>query len=165
MVVDYTINITSAIGTRSFQVGSNITTFTIGSLRPYSTYTCIIAAHTSIGQGPFSIGVTLMTPEDVPEAPPISISQRNIMSRSVDLSWMAPRRDMQNGVIRYFIIEAYENDTGNNLTYRTLSAQTRYTVSNLHPYYTYSIRVRAVTVGVGPLSTATNVNTLQDGKT
>ena len=86
------------------------------------------------------------------------------MSRSVDLSWVAPRLDRQNGVIRYYIIEAYENDTGNTLTYQTLSDQTSFAVGNLHPFYTYSIRIQAVTVGSGPLSLTLTVNTLQDSE-
>jgi receptor-type tyrosine-protein phosphatase Q len=163
IVVDYTINITSSVGTSTVQVGSNITTYVLGSLRPYIAYTCIIAAHTSVGQGPFSVGVTLTTPEGVPEAPPTSISQNNVMARSVDLSWSPPRSDLQNGVIRYYSLEVYENNTGNSSTYQTLSAQTSYTIRNLHPYYTYSIRILAVTVGPGPLSISHTVNTLEAG--
>ncbi len=164
IVTDYTINITSSIGFRSLRVGSNITTFIVGSLRPYITYSCVIAAHTSVGRGPFSVNVTLTTPEGAPEAPPILITQNNVLSRSVDLSWAAPRSDLQNGVIRYYIIEAYENDTGNTLTYQTPSDQTRFVLSNLHPYYTYTVRIRAVTVSSGPLSVSFTVNTPQDCK-
>lgn len=164
IVVDYTINITSSLGTNTISVGSNITTYTVGSLRPYVAYTCIIAAHTSVGRGPFSVGVTLTTPEGAPEAPPTSILQRNVMPRSADLSWVPPRSDLQNGVIRYYVLEVYENNTGNSSTYQTLSAQTSITISTLHPYYTYSIRILAVTVGPGPLSVSHTVNTLQAGK-
>ena len=164
IVVDYTINVTSSVGFSSFRVGSNTTTYILGSLRPYIAYTCVIAAHTSFGRGPFSVNVTLTTPEDAPGAPPVSITQNNVMSRSVDLAWAAPRSDMQNGVIRYYVIEAYENDTRNTLTYQTLSALTRFTLSNLHPYYTYTIRIQAVTVSSGPLSVSLTVNTLQDSK-
>ena len=164
IIIDYTINVTSSLGSHSFQVGSGVTTYSLASLRPYVAYTCIIAAHTSVGQGPFGTNVTLTTPEDAPEAPPVMLSRRNVMSRSVDLSWVAPRHDRQNGVIRYYTIEAYENDTGNTLTYQTLSDQTSFAMGNLHPYYTYSIRIQAVTVGSGPLSLALTVNTLQDSE-
>ena len=163
IIVDYTINVTSSVVTNSYQVGSDSTSFTIGSLRPYVAYTCIIAAHTAIDHGPFGAAVTLTTPEDVPEAPPIFITQQNVMSRSVDLSWVAPRSDMQNGVVRYYIIEAHENNTGNTTTIQTLSAQTSFTVGDLHPYYTYTMRILAVTTGPGPFSIGHTVNTLQDG--
>ena len=164
IIIDYTINVTSSLGSSSFRVGSGVTTYILASLRPYVAYTCIIAAHTSVGQGPFGTNVTLTTPEDAPEAPPVMLSSRNVMSRSVDLSWVAPRRDRHNGIIRYYIIEAYENDTGNTLTYQTLSDQTSLAVGNLHPFNTYSIRIQAVTVGSGPLSLALTVKTLQDSE-
>ena len=165
IITDYTINVTSTVGFTNFRVGSNTTTYVLRSLRPYISYSCVMAAHTSVGRGPFSANVTLTTPEDAPGAPPISITQNMVTSRSVDLSWVAPRSDMQNGVIRYYIIEAYENDTGNMLTYQTPSAQASLTVSSLHPDYTYTIRIRAVTVSSGPLSASITVNTLQDSKT
>ena len=38
------------------------------------------------------------------------------------------------------------------------------TVYSLHPYYFYEIRVAAVTVGPGPFSMATVVQTQQDSK-
>ena len=164
LIVHYTITITSSVGNTTVQVGSNRTSLTIGSLRPYTAYTCIVSAHTIIGQGPFSRGTTLTTPEDAPEAPPTSIFQRNLLSRSVELSWTAPRADLRNGVIRYYVLEAYENNTRNTSTYQTLSSQTSFTISNLHPFYTYSIRISAVTVGPGPSSLSHTVNTLQDGK-
>lgn len=164
IVVDYTINISSTAGNRSVIVGSNITSFTLTSLSPYVAYTCIIAAHTSAGRGPFSGGVTLTTPEDVPEAPPLTISHSNTRSRSVDLAWMPPRSDNQNGVIRYYLIEAYENATGNTLTYQTPSALTSFTINNLHPHYTYSIRIAAVTTGAGPYSVSYSILTMQDSK-
>ena len=164
IITDYTINVSSSLSNSSVLVGSNTTTFLLTSLRPYLAYTCLIAAHTSVGRGPFSVGVTLTTPEDVPEAPPIMISHSNVMSRSVDLSWSAPRSDRQNGVIRYYVIEAYENDTGNTTLYQTPSALTSFTVSSLHPYYTYTFRIAAITTGRGPLSTSYPVLTAQDSK-
>ena len=164
VIIDYTINITSSLGKSSFQVQSSATTYTITALRPFIAYTCVIAAHTTVGRGPFGGSVTLTTPEDAPEAPPEMVSQSNVMSRSVDLSWAAPRSDRQNGIIRHYIIEAYENDTGNTLTYQTPSDLTNFTLNNLHPYYTYSIRIHAFTVGPGPVSIAHTVNTLQDSK-
>ncbi len=90
IVTDYTVSVYSSIGNSSFQIGSNDTTYTLTSLRPYITYTCIVAAHTSIGQGPFSTNITVTTPEDAPQAPPVMVTQNNVMSRSVTLSWVAP---------------------------------------------------------------------------
>lgn len=164
IVTDYTISVTSTIGNSSFQIGSNATTYTLSSLRPFITYTCVIAPHTSIGQGPFSTSITITTPEDAPEAPPVAVTQSNVMSRSVVLTWVAPRGDRQNEVIRHYIVEAYENITGNTLTYQTPSDQTNIIVSNLHPFYVYTMRIQAVTVGPGPLSAPVAVKTMEDSK-
>lgn len=164
IITDYTINISSNLGISNILVGSNTTSFTLTSLRPFVAYTCVIAAHTSIGQGPFSTSMTLTTPEDVPEAPPVTISHKNLLSRSVELSWVAPRSDRQNGIIRYYIIEAYENITGNVLTYQTLADQTSFTVSSLHPYYTYTIQIAAFTIGAGYFSAPYTIRTIQDGE-
>ena len=164
IIIDYSINITSTTSSSSFLIGSNATQYVIGSLKPYVSYSCIIAAHTSVGQGPFSNSISLTTPEDSPRAPPMMLLQSNLQSRSVEIYWKAPTAAMQNGVIRYYNIEAYESNTGNNLTYQTPSSQERFTLNNLHPYYSYAIRVSAVTVVPGPLSSPINVNTLQDSK-
>jgi len=92
------------------------------------------------------------------------LTRDNLLSRSVEISWTAPVVEQQNGVIRYYNIEAYESTTGNNLTYQTPSSQEHFTLNNLHPYYSYAIRVSAVTVGPSPLSSPININTLQDSK-
>lgn len=164
IVTDYTISVTSTIGNSSFQIRSNVTTYALTSLRPFITYTCAVAAHTSIGQGPFSTSITITTPEDAPEAPPVTIAQSNVMSRSAVLTWVAPRSDRQNGVIRHYVVEAYEYITGNTLIYQTPSDQTSIVVSNLHPFYTYTVRIQAVTVSAGPLSSPITVNTMEDSK-
>ena len=40
---------------------------------------------------------------------------------------------------------------------------TSLTLTSLHPYYVYSFSVAAVTVGIGPYSTAINTTTDEDG--
>ena len=106
----------------------------------------------------------MTTPEDAPEAPPVAVTQSNVLSHSVVLSWVAPRSDRQNGVIRHYIIEAYENVTGSTLTYQTPSDQATLVVSNLHPFYAYTMRILAVTVSPGPLSAPIAVHTMEDSK-
>ena len=64
MITAYTINITSEDGMSMTQMVFSGTSFRLESLRPFVSYTCSIAAHTSVGQGPFSTTVTATTPED-----------------------------------------------------------------------------------------------------
>ena len=47
-----------------FEFSTSNNTLTIASnLRPYNTYTCVIAAETVVGQGPFSVNVPFTTHE------------------------------------------------------------------------------------------------------
>lgn len=60
----FTINVSAVETGEDFQLTSTTTSITVTSLRPYTTYRCIIAASTSVGIGPFSTVFTLVTPED-----------------------------------------------------------------------------------------------------
>ena len=71
--------------------------------------------------------------------------------------------ELQNGVIRHYQVVAFEVNTNSTLTYRA-TANTAFTVGELHPYYMYRFAVQAVTVATGPLSTYVSVLTLQDGQ-
>ena len=64
LIVGYTINITDLETGERYQHLSTSTNITIGSLTPFTTYICIIAARTNIGIGPFSTVVTVQTLED-----------------------------------------------------------------------------------------------------
>ena len=98
-----------------------------------------------------------------PGAAPTMLTASNITATSVILSWEPPESDLQNGVIRHYLIQVFETQTGNNLTYQA-TAHTVFTVADLHPFYTYSFSVQAVTVAAGPLSLPQSVRTLEDGK-
>ena len=91
------------------------------------------------------------------------LTASNITATSVTLSWEPPESDLQNGVIRHYLIQVFEYQTGSNLTYQA-TAHTVFTVGDLHPFYTYSIAVQAVTVAAGPLSLSQSISTLEDGK-
>ena len=64
IITAYTINIMSEDGMSMTQTVSSGTSFRLESLRPFVSYTCSIAAYTSVGLGPFSTTVTATTPED-----------------------------------------------------------------------------------------------------
>ena len=91
------------------------------------------------------------------------LTASNVTATSVTLSWEPPESDLQNGVIRHYLIQVFEYQTGNNLTYQA-TAHTVFTVGDLHPFYTYSFSIQAVTVAAGPLSVSKSVRTLEDGK-
>lgn len=64
VVVQYIINVTAVETSELFQLTSNTTTLRVTSLRPFTTFRCIIAAQTTAGTGPFSTVFTIVTPED-----------------------------------------------------------------------------------------------------
>ena len=63
-IVEYVINITGLDTGERYQHLSASNNLTIGLLSPFSTYTCVIAASTSVGIGPFSTVVIVQTLED-----------------------------------------------------------------------------------------------------
>lgn len=64
IIVNYIINVTEADSGVSFQLFSMNTSLSVESLLPFTSYNLLIAASTSVGIGPFSMLLTLQTPED-----------------------------------------------------------------------------------------------------
>ena len=75
---------------------------------------------------------------------------------------MEPLLVYQNGLIRHYLINITELDTGNYFSYSTTT--TEFTVEFLHPYYLYSCSVAAVTISAGPYSEPITILTDIDGK-
>lgn len=82
-------------------------------------------------------------------------------SRAIDVFWSAPPANATNGVITYYLISLRESETLTKQIYET--DQTSFTINQLHPYYTFTVMVAAVTVGAGPYSIGYTVQTLADG--
>lgn len=96
-----------------------------------------------------------------PVVPPEDLSFVVLNSRSIALSWSAPSEGDSNGVIRQYRINITEIDTGNNWQITAIDSNT--TVGALHPFYSYSIRVSAETVDLGPFSNPILVELPEDG--
>ena len=63
IILGYLINITDISREDTLQFSSDTHNLTIESLRPHTTYTCLVAAYTSIGMGPFSAEISVQTLE------------------------------------------------------------------------------------------------------
>ena len=64
IIANYVINITEDNTGEEFQVSTSNTSLTIDdNLQPYYTYICVIAAETSVGEGPFSSNISFTTHE------------------------------------------------------------------------------------------------------
>ena len=96
-----------------------------------------------------------------PEAPPQNLDGSAINSTSLFLSWELPPSEQQNGIIRRYLVNVSEVETGNGIELST--RDTNIIVSDLHPFYHYNCNVAAVTIGVGPYTLPITIQTLQAG--
>ena len=65
-------------------------------------------------------------------------------------------------MIQRYLVNVTEANTG--LKFGHVALSTNITLFSLHPYYTYSITVTAVTIAPGPPTTAVLIRTDEDGK-
>ncbi len=97
-----------------------------------------------------------------PSIPPVNVTAENVLSRSLSLSWVSPNQELLNGELTHYLLLIVEQDT--NTTTQLLSTEDALELDFLHPFYTYRIRLAAVTVLPGPYSEEVVVTTLEDGE-
>lgn len=98
----------------------------------------------------------------VPSGPPQNVTVINLSSRNFTLVWSPPLTEHQNGIIRYYLVDiASEDEEGGD--FQMNSTGISLIIDGLHPFYTYSFSVSAVTVGPGPQSSVQSVVLLQEG--
>ena len=85
-----------------------------------------------------------------------------VTETSFTLTWQPPSFEGSNGVIRQYVIQVLEVDTG--MTFMETSNVTEVILEGLHPFYSYSCRIAAETIGVGPFSFPITVQLNEDGK-
>ena len=85
-----------------------------------------------------------------PSAPPQDLRQAAISSTSITMNWQPPPEDTRNGHIRHYLVFVIESETRRSFTLNSTTNNVR--VENLHPFYTYSFSIAAVTVEAGPRS-------------
>lgn len=82
-------------------------------------------------------------------------------STSLVVTWLDLPFHEANGIILYYIINITEIDSSENFYEET--KDTMLELSELHPFYTYSISVSAFTIGYGPFSPEVFLTLPQDG--
>lgn len=85
-----------------------------------------------------------------------------VTETSFTLMWQPPPYEGRNGVIQQYVIQVQEVDTGR--TFIETSNSTEVTLEGLHPFYSYSCRIAAETIEIGPFSTPITVQLNEDGK-
>ena len=174
IIRQYTVNITELDTGTLTQLVTNDTTITAFSQHPHYTYSCVVAAETSVGVGPFTSSRAVQMPEDgkyvvlvslrvdqffispiiyvAPSTAPVGVMSSMVSSSGFTLMWNAPPPEDHNGIIRHYAIHITEVNTG--MEYPLRSPVTQRMVDFLHPYYNYSCAVAAVTIQPGPFSVA-----------
>ena len=97
----------------------------------------------------------------VPSGPPRNLATTDVTSHSISLTWDPPTAANQNGMIRTYIISVAVQQSKEDI--QLMSNSTQINLELLHPYYTYSFVISAVTIGPGPPSSAYNVTTDEEG--
>lgn len=92
----------------------------------------------------------------------MAILPQLVTETSFTLTWQPPPFEGSNGVIRQYVIQVLEVDT--EITFTETSNLTVLTLEGLHPFYSYSCRIAAETIGVGPFSISITVQLNEDGK-
>ena len=82
---------------------------------------------------------------------------------TVQLSWIPPRLDEQNGIIIYYIVNVTATQPRMEVFQQNCTL-VPCNITHLYPYQTYQFTVSAVTVGPGPYGEAYTVTTLEAGK-
>ena len=97
-----------------------------------------------------------------PTAPPENLITTPLSSTTLYLTWQPPVEEERNGIIRRYIINITELNSGNE--YQLENASTEITVQDLHPFYRYSYSVAAITVALGPFTPGFIIEMPEDGK-
>ena len=89
-------------------------------------------------------------PPAAPSSAPTEGVGSALSSTVVTFHWNVPLPVDQNGVLKYYKAFVSEVPTGRN--WSLIAVDTQISLASLHPYYKYSCRVAAYTVGFGPFS-------------
>ncbi|XP_048582741.1 uncharacterized protein LOC5513116 isoform X3 [Nematostella vectensis] len=146
-----------------YQMSYCLLQFNITGLEKQEEYLFRVAAFTAAGKGPWSEPMAVLTDADKPEGTISNVTfSEPPDSRSVQFSLQPLSRQDANGMIlgyRLYFLDKLRNET----FVQTINASLSHTLSGLHPYTDYEIRVAAFTVkGEGNASEPFEVKTMED---
>uniref|UniRef100_A0A3B3SQB7 Cell adhesion molecule DSCAM n=1 Tax=Paramormyrops kingsleyae TaxID=1676925 RepID=A0A3B3SQB7_9TELE len=141
---------------------------TIIDLHPSSTYNIRMFAKNHIGKSEASNELTITTDEAAPDGPPQEVQLEAISSQSIKVTWKAPKKHLQNGMIRGYQVGYREYSTGGSHQFNIISVDTTgdtetITLDNLKKFTQYGVVVQAGNrAGTGPSSQEVIATTLED---
>ncbi|XP_071286264.1 cell adhesion molecule DSCAM isoform X3 [Agelaius tricolor] len=99
---------------RTRDVSPQLNQATIIDLHPSSTYNIRMYAKNRIGKSEASNELTITTDEAAPDGPPQDVQLEPISSQSIRVTWKAPKKHLQNGIIHGCQIRYWEYSAGGN---------------------------------------------------
>ncbi|XP_073491508.1 receptor-type tyrosine-protein phosphatase delta isoform X30 [Aquarana catesbeiana] len=129
---------------------------TIGNLVPQKTYSVKVLAFTSVGDGPLSNEIQVITQTGVPSQP-LNFKAEAESETSILLSWTPPRSDTISNYELYY----KEGDQAEELSI-TIDPSSSYRLQGLKPNTLYYFRLAArAPLGLGASTTEISAKTLQ----
>ncbi|ELW53216.1 Down syndrome cell adhesion molecule like protein, partial [Tupaia chinensis] len=129
---------------RTKDVSPQLNSATIIDIHPSSTYSIRMYAKNRIGKSEPSNELTITADEAAPDGPPQEVHLEPISSQSIRVTWKAPKKHLQNGIIRGYQIGYREYSTGGNFQFNIISIDTTgdsevYTLDNLNKFTQYGL--------------------------
>ena len=170
VIREYTVRLTGSDDQFFYNATKN--SITIPDLLPYTDYEISVSAYT-VANGPFSSYLSVTSDEAgtgifiyifknkyyvfyiVPSASPSMVSVTAINPSTLSLSWNPLASYDANGIVREYIVHVFVQDLSEHYQYSTVN--TSLLLTELHPYYTYTVYVAAVTIGRGPFSAGSSI--------
>ena len=97
-----------------------------------------------------------------PSSPPLNVTTRTVNSTTIQVTWAPPAPENQNGIITLYNINVTVSETKSDFVLN--ASTTSLNVTGLHPHYTYTFAVTAVTIRPGPYSEPQAITTPEDCK-
>ncbi|XP_065910088.1 uncharacterized protein [Dysidea avara] len=134
---------------------TNSTTVVLNSLSPFTDYKVTVVARNRIGISNISNPTLFMTKDEVPGAPPQSVTAYSPSAGNITIAWRPPPLELQYGIITGYEISF--GIAGISITENSFSSDLRITRTGLLSNTTYSITVAAVN-GAGTSDNTTTLN-------
>ena len=159
-ITGFDISLTSATDSIQHIISTTVTSYTLSSLHPYTTYSIQVRANNSIGAGPYTAVNIVTTNQALPADAPTQLTILQLTHNSVNFSWYQIDSSSLNGEFLTYTILV--TNTLTTVTFSQSSLYSQTSITDLTPYTQYSLSVAVVnTQGTGPYSSPLNFSTNQ----
>ena len=142
----------------------------IKGLKPVTQYQVRVYAQNVLGRSESSEQTLFRTDEELPSGAPLAVKGTPISSSTIKLSWNAPKKELQNGLITGYYVGYKVKSANEPYQYKTINTKVgefnhEFQLKNLKRSSTYSITVQAMnSKGAGTASEEISVQTHENGE-